>query len=411
MRKLFLPILSVVALSFATVSCSDDDPIDPVDPPAEEEGIVKEGILTEDETWTADNIYILDGRVVVDEDVTLTIEPGTIIKAEDGQNANASTLIVDQGGKLIANGTADKPIIFTSVNDGIQVGEKESTLDAEDAGQWGGVIMLGRAPISVAASEGVAYIEGIPANLPYGQYGGEDEADNSGSLKYVSIRFSGIALAPNAEIQGLTLGGVGNGTTIENIEIYSNLDDGIEWFGGTVNVKNIVIYGQWDDGIDIDMAYKGTIENALVIQTPESGSAFEIDGPEGNRTGSFTLKDITVDMGNLAGKYIADFRDGAMGHLENIYVKNINADASTVNINDDRTANGFNADAITFTNWVIDLPGNKTVADMLTTTQDGDEPVTIDLTASKFVDNVKEGTTGADLSQLNWTYTKSLNLF
>src|SRR5690606_37850971 len=134
------------------------------------------------------------------------------------------------------------------------------------------------------------YIEGVPAGLSYGEYGGTDAADNSGSLKYVSIRYSGTTVATDSEIQGLTLAGVGNGTTIENIEIFSNKDDGIEFFGGTVNVKNVVVYGQEDDGLDIDQAYAGTIDNALVIQTEKSDSGLEIDGPEGNAVGSFTLK-------------------------------------------------------------------------------------------------------------------------
>src|SRR5690606_2126471 len=200
MKKLFLPFLALLTIGFVT-SCSDDDDPTPEPPVAEGEEIVKQGIIEANETWTAENIYVLDGRVVVDEGVTLTIEPGTIIKAEDGQEANASALIVDQGGKLIANGTATQPIIFTSVNDGIEIGETASTLEVEDAGQWGGVILLGRAPISVSGASGTALIEGIPADLPYGTYGGDDPADNSGSLQYVSIRFSGVALAPDAEIQ------------------------------------------------------------------------------------------------------------------------------------------------------------------------------------------------------------------
>src|SRR5690606_12828842 len=164
-----------------------------------------------------ENIYILDGYVGVKEGATLTIEPGTIVKGEDGRGTNASALIVDRGSKLIANGTADEPIIFTSVNDGIQVGETESTLEVLDAGLWGGVILLGNAPISATSAE--AAIEGIPADEGY-RYGGDNATDNSGSLKYVSIRFSGIALEADSEIQGLTLGGVGSGTTIENIEIF-----------------------------------------------------------------------------------------------------------------------------------------------------------------------------------------------
>ncbi|SEK95247.1 right-handed parallel beta-helix repeat-containing protein [Parapedobacter koreensis] len=406
MKKLFLPFLTVFALGFVT-SCSDDDDPTP-DPGDGGEELVKQGILTENETWTADNIYILDGRVVVDEGVTLTIEPGTIIKAEDGQEANASALIVDQGGRLLANGTATQPIIFTSVNDGIQPGETESTLDVEDSGQWGGVILLGRAPISFDASSGEAIIEGIPGGLSYGNYGGDNPTDNSGSLQYISIRFSGVALAPDSEIQGLTLGGVGSGTVIRNIEIYSNNDDGVEWFGGTVNVENLLVYGQQDDGIDIDQAYSGTISNAYVIQTASSGSAFEIDGPEGSATGSFTLRNITVDAGNFAGKLLADFRDGAMGTLENIYIFNI-AGESTINIADAATVTTYNSGEIVFNSWELVLPESAELADLFTSAVDG-------VSNTAFVTNATgvaagEASVGADLSVFNWTYTKSQGVF
>lgn len=411
MRKKFLPIFGALAVSLATVGCSSDDPISPGPEPTPEPGkdIVKSGILKSSETWTANNIYVLDGRVVVDEGVTLTIEPGTIIKAEDGQEANATTLIVDQGGKLVANGTAEKPIIFTSVNDQIKVGEKKSTLKPSDAGQWGGVILLGKAPISVAASSGKGYVEGIPAGLSYGEFGGTDAADNSGSLKYVSIRYSGTVVATNSEIQGLTLGGVGNGTTIENIEIFSNKDDGIEFFGGTVNVKNVVVYGQEDDGLDIDQAYAGTIDNALVIQTEKSDSGLEIDGPEGNAVGAFTLKNITINMSNLAGKKIADFRDGATGKLENVYVSNINADGNVVNVNDEKSIISFNGGKIGLARWEMVLPTGKTIANLLTSKG------TTAIDATKFTSNaiaVTAGsqTVGANVSAFDWTFTKASDL-
>src|SRR5690606_38268089 len=135
----------------------------------------------------------------VPDGVTLTIEAGTIVKAEDGSGASASALIVARGGMLNARGTADNPIIFTSVNDGIAPGQTASTLDVEDSGQWGGLVLLGRAPISVAAAPGGGYLEGIPADLDYGWYGGETASDNSGTLDYVSVRFSGVALEEDSE--------------------------------------------------------------------------------------------------------------------------------------------------------------------------------------------------------------------
>lgn len=404
MKKFLLPFLSVFVLGIA-VSCSNNDDPTPTPPTEPGEEIVKSGILTENETWTANNIYVLDGRVVVNEGVTLTIEPGTIIKAEGGQGANASALIVDRGGRLLADGTAENPIIFTSVDDGIAVGEKASTLPVENAGLWGGVILLGNAPISVANAEGVAYIEGIPAGLSYGEYGGTNAADDSGVLRYVSIRYSGVALENDSEIQGLTLGGVGSGTTIENIEIFSNNDDGIEWFGGTVNVTNVLVYGQQDDGLDIDQAYSGTINNAYVLMTQNSGSGLEIDGPEGNPTGLFTMQNVTIDMGNFENKLIADFRSRAMGHLENIFVTNINATGATVNINDVESATNLNADQLTFTNWVLNAPEGVTIANLFTAANNAAPD------ASKFINNATIGTEGgADLSAFGWTYTSSLGV-
>lgn len=412
MKKLFLPILGAAVIGFTSVSCSDkNEPIGPeTELPNEKGEIVKKGVIKSNEKWTAGNIYVLDGRVVVGEGVTLTIEAGTIVKAQDGQLSNASALIVDQGGKLVAEGTAAKPIIFTSVNDGIKVGETKSTLKITDAGQWGGVVMLGRAPISVTSADGTAVIEGIPSNLDYGQYGGNDANDNSGSLKYVSIRFSGVALSKDNEIQGLTLGGVGSATTIENIEIYSNADDGIEWFGGNVNVKNVLIYGQQDDGLDIDQAYSGTIDNALVIQTEKSDSAFEIDGPEGDLTGAFTLKNITVDMKNISGKKIADFRDGAMGTLENIYVKNL-TDGNAVRVNDDRSITTLNNNEIVFKGWELEVPAGKKITDLFTV---GSKDITLTADVTKFSNNataVETSTKGADLSVFDWTLAKKENVF
>lgn len=420
MKKLFLPFLAVAALGFAA-GCSDDDPVTPgPGPDPEAEVITKSGILEGDETWTADKIYVLDGKVVVDDGITLTIEPGTLIKAETGDLDQASALIVDPGGRLLAEGTADAPIIFTSVDDDIKPGETESSLELADAGKWGGVIILGNAPISVSAASGTALIEGIPDNLSYGTYGGTDAVDEfapgegGSKLDYISIRFSGVALAADSEIQGLTLGGVGSATSIKNIEIYSNLDDGVEFFGGTVSVENLLIYGQQDDGIDIDQAYSGTISNAFVIQTEESGSAFEIDGPEGSMENSFTLRNITVDAGNFDGKLLADFRSRAMGTLENIYMFNINAAGSSVNIADNATAANYNSGKIIFDSWEIAVPAGKTVADLFTTLDSGGNPITTPVSNEAFVDNVtavEEGTVGADLSVFGWTYTKSQGAF
>ena len=200
---------------------------------------VKHGHITSDETWTADNIYELNGKVVVDNGVTLTIEQGTIIKGKTGNGALASALIIAKGGKINAVGTPSSPIIFTSTLDNIEKGQLTgSNLDENDGGMWGGVIILGNAPISAGNGNTSSQIEGIPATDIFGAYGGSDELDNSGVFSYVSIRHGGALIGAGNEINGLTLGGVGSLTTISNIEIISSLDDGIEFFGGTVNISN-----------------------------------------------------------------------------------------------------------------------------------------------------------------------------
>ncbi|WP_276169094.1 hypothetical protein [Zobellia alginiliquefaciens] len=408
MKKLIFSLLTIT--SFAIISCSSDDggttPTDddnPVDPVGEE--IRLSGIITEDETWEAENIYILDGKVVVDEGVTLTIEPGTIIKGELGEETLASALVVDQGGKIMAEGTASQPIIFTSIEDGIEQGETTGTLTTATKGRWGGVIILGNAPISVNGDLQTAQVEGLPVDESYGQYGGTDTADDSGVLKYVSIRHGGVTIAPDNEINGLTLGGVGSGTVIENIEVIANDDDGIEWFGGSVNVTNALVWAQSDDGFDTDEAWSGTLTNGVVIMEGESGSGLELDGPAGSaatESTAFTMTGITL-IGNGSTSKYADLRDGTLVNLNNVLAYGF-SEGSTVNIADADTAKELTDGRITFANWEMVLPEGSTIADVLA----GDDIAEGDET--KFTDNataVGTGTTGADLDAFAWTVAAS----
>lgn len=220
--------------------------------------------ITSNTTWTNDKIWILGARVAVTNGATLTIEPGTVIKGQAGTGANATALIIARNAKINAVGTATAPIIFTSIADEIQPGQIASpNLDPTLSGLWGGLIVLGNAPISADAAE--MQIEGIPASDPSGLYGGTTAADNSGTLKFVSIRHGGANIGEGNEINGLTLGGVGSGTTVENIEIVANQDDGVEFFGGTVTVKNILVWNVGDDCFDTDQAFAGTIDNFVGI--------------------------------------------------------------------------------------------------------------------------------------------------
>lgn len=338
------------------------------------------GEISEDVTWTSDNVYVLDGRVVVPNGVTLTIEAGTVIKAEGGQEADASCLLVARGGKLMAMGTASQPIIMTSVADNISSSHPNypgfANLNEGQKGLWGGLIVLGNAPVSVDGDAVAFQIEGVPASDPNGLYGGTDASDNSGTIQYLQVRHGGTNIGEGNEINGITFGGVGSGTTVSNVEVIANVDDGIEMFGGSVNVSNAIVWAQGDDAFDVDQAYSGTISNFMYIGDASSDHGLEIDGPEGSMLGSFSLTGGTMKGYNPDGGEYADFRDEAAGSVSNMYFWNhscssdfeIDGGSSTANITfsnlqfntshldatckvdvsvicDDQTGNGTNFDA------------------------------------------------------------------
>ena len=316
--KNLLTVAILVGAMVAMVSCSDDD-----NGGGETPNTALTGKITADMTLTADKIWTITGRVIVTDGVTLTIEPGTIIKGTEGSGTNAAILMIARGGKINAKGTAAKPIIMTSVLDDIQVGQLKGTNLTDlstSRGKWGGLVILGKAPVSVdGALEG--QIEGVPAAEPLGLYGGNVAGDNSGVVEYMSIRYGGTVLdaAAGKDVNGLTLGGVGSGTTIKNVEIYGNVDDGIEFFGGSVNVSNALISFQGDDALDVDQAYSGTVNNFMLIQNGDGDEALEIDGPEGsdNADGLFKIQNGTVVSKDGNGS-AADFKSKAQGTVTNV---------------------------------------------------------------------------------------------
>ena len=304
------------ALNYSEKAKKDDGTC--VYAPVENEVIVTSNI-TSNTTWTNDKIWILGSRIAVTNGATLTIEAGTIIKGQAGTGANATALVIARGAKINAVGTASSPIIFTSVADEIQPGQIQSpNLEPTLNGLWGGLLVLGNAPISADAES--VQIEGIPASDPNGLYGGTNATDNSGMLKFVSIRHGGANIGEGNEINGLTLGGVGSGTVIENIEVVANQDDGIEFFGGTVNVTNALVWNVGDDAIDTDQAWAGTLTNFVVVCGDETDHALEIDGPEGVLLDGHTLTNGTI-MGSSVAE-LGDFRSSAIGSFNNIYFFN-----------------------------------------------------------------------------------------
>ncbi|MDR2382815.1 MAG: Ig-like domain-containing protein [Prevotellaceae bacterium] len=215
------------------------------------------------------NTYILSGFVYVTSGVTLTIEPGVIIR---GDKASKGTLIIERGAKINAEGSAERPIVFTSNQ---AIGQRKS-------GDWGGLILLGKAPNNA----GEQTIEGGVRS----KHGGNDANDNSGILKYVRVEFAGIEYSPDNEINGITLGSIGNATEIDYVQVSYSGDDSFEWFGGTVNAKHLVAYHGWDDDFDTDNGFSGKIQFALSVRNPKIGdksasNSFESDN---NASGSAT---------------------------------------------------------------------------------------------------------------------------
>ncbi|MBN9504703.1 MAG: hypothetical protein J0I69_01650 [Altererythrobacter sp.] len=231
-------------------------------------------------------IYSLSGRVQVGNDVggggsapggaqgILTIEPGTVIFGSSG----ADFLLINRGSQIFAEGTATNPIIFTSRQN------IEGTATADSIGQWGGIVILGRAPTSDCIGGNTqggsvdcqAAVEGVSNAF----FGGATPADNSGRLRYLQVRYSGFEVAPGNELNGITLGGIGSGTTIEYVQVTNSSDDGIEWFGGTVNGRYLVFTGNDDDSLDMDLGFKGALQFVIAVQRDTGGDRIiEGDSP------------------------------------------------------------------------------------------------------------------------------------
>ncbi len=240
------------------------------------------GIISGSLTLNASTVYLIDGEVYVDNGATLNIPAGTILKGRQTPTAgrgNASVLVVQRGGMINATGTATAPVIFTAEAD--DVSDPFDTNEGSDfRGLWGGVVILGNA----TNNRGARTIEGIDASErttygPDATFPADDE-DNSGVMRYVSIRHAGFTQRPDEEINGLTLGAVGRGTTLEYIEVFANSDDSFEFFGGTVNAKYLVAAFSGDDDIDWDTGFTGKLQFVFSLkdESGDVGRCIEGDG-------------------------------------------------------------------------------------------------------------------------------------
>lgn len=225
------------------------------------------GNISQNVVLSANKKYLLNGFVYVDSTYSITIPAGTVIM---GDKASKGTLIIKRGAKIFANGTATNPVVFTS----------QQPAGTRAPGDWGGVVICGAARTNQPGNN-VTIEGGVAA-----QYGGNDDNDNSGIMRYVRIEFPGVAFLPNNEINGLTMGGVGSGTTIEYIQVSYSGDDSFEWFGGTVNAKYLVAYKGLDDDFDTDFGYRGKVQFGLSFRDPQladqsRSEAFESDNTSG----------------------------------------------------------------------------------------------------------------------------------
>ncbi len=275
--------LALIFAAATLVSCSDDDGGNTPLPVSEDELV---GSIEGSKTLDANITYTITGPVIVEEGGVLNIPAGTTIKAKKGFN---NYILVLQGGKINVNGTAEKPVTMTA------------DIDNAEPGYWGGLIINGRAPL---AGGTVGSTEISSAH----QYGGNNPNDSSGSITYLTLAYTGARSSADVEHNGLTLNGVGNGTLIENVYIPYGADDGIEFFGGTVNVKNLLVVDSDDDMFDFTQGYSGTLENAYGIwqagftSTESDPRGIEADGnldgnfPDQEGQSDFVIKNITFDL-------------------------------------------------------------------------------------------------------------------
>lgn len=283
--SLFTRFLALGTLAGALFvgGCSDDDDSTPITPTPTDTRAELAGNILGSRTLNADSVYVLKGFVLVQPGAVLTIPAGTRI---EGDFATKGALITVRGtstqasGKIIADGTASKPIIFTS----------SQAVGTRKRGDWGGIVLNGLAPTNWPGGTGVG--EGNT-----GAYGGGKVDDNSGILRYVRIEYGGTKITPDNEINGLTLNGVGNGTVIEHVQTHFIADDGFEWFGGTVNAKWLVSSGNDDDAFDMDYGFSGKLQFLLALQDPDlANRGLEMDNDASGSSNMTTVPTSGADM-------------------------------------------------------------------------------------------------------------------
>ncbi|WP_148862121.1 hypothetical protein [Marinobacter fonticola] len=296
-----------------------------------------------DTTWKAGKTYVLEKTIYVDQGANLTIENGVTVKGERG-----SALIVTRDSKLFSRGSADAPVVFTSAQDNGQ----------RKRGDWGGVALLGKAPVN----QPNAAIEGVPEGDSRGRFGGNDRQDSCGVMQYTRIEFAGFEVYKNNELNGLTLGGCGQNTIVQHVQVHRSLDDGIEMFGGQVDLKHVVVSGAGDDGIDWDWGWTGRVQFAIIQQHPDAGD----NGFEGDNNGDDhnarprsepTFYNVTMVGGGLSAKKHRGMviREGSGAHFHNMIIDSYGIEALDLR---DEVSALVGAGTLSFSGSIVASTGN-----------------------------------------------------
>ncbi|MFK7049532.1 hypothetical protein V3Q77_06480 [Flavobacterium davisii] len=384
MNQSILSLFALLIISGTITSCTktmDDEAIANSTTPIGTENL--SGTITNNITLTASKTYYLNGSLIIDNGGTLNIPAGTIIKSKKGFS---NYILVLQGGKINVNGTAEKPVIM------------QADIETTEYGYWGGLIINGKAKLSDATPTGSTEI-----NSAY-TYGGNDDTDNSGIIRYLILNNTGAKSSANIEHNGLTLNGVGNGTIIENVFVKNCADDGVEFFGGTVDIKNILCVNTDDDMFDYTQGWRGTLDNAYGIwekgftSTEADPRGLEGDGnldgnaPTCSLQSDNNIKNLTIDLkidlvtANDITKQMMDvfmIRRGAKSNIANALVKGTGYVVTLLNMNDKKGAGNPNSNI------------NVNIKDL--TTAPGKE---INGTG---ILNKNETNIGADKTAFNWT--------
>ena len=336
-RNVMMALLAVALGASQSMDLRGQVSVPGIDKPV----VVFSGRITSNVTWTADSYWVLRGVVFVADGATLTIEPGTTVV---GELATLGTLVVEQGGRLVADGRADAPIVFTS----------DQPVGFRGRGDWGGLVINGRAPINIPG--GIGEGEGET-----GVYGGDNPDDSSGVLRYVRVEFAGIEFSPDNELNGIAFQGVGRGTVVDHVQVKYNKDDGVEFFGGTVDAKHLVLSAIGDDSMDWTFGWNGRVQFLVVHQrADDADNGVEADN-NGNNNDLLPRSDPTIYNATFVGDPFSDFgnesddglliREGTAGTLRNFIV--LGFKEWGVNIDQDATVVQAQNRALTFGNGII----------------------------------------------------------